>query len=221
MAPGNLLVGSNPLGPQGLATIVGNAAGPVSAGPSAPLATASGSLPTQPGWVLDAGGTAERLWPAGAARERTVVVGTLPPSGTVVVPVRYPAAPTIRHWSLRPAAVAVVPAAEGREAGLSPQGADLIAQALPFDRASLEAALDQFVHQLDELDIRRLAARGPAPIAVFVLTALSSAASMELARRFWRRRLLVAKGIGVGDRVVREIPLGFPELPGSWSEKVR
>jgi hypothetical protein len=221
MVPGGILVGSNPVGPQALVTIAGNATGPVGGGPSAALATASSSLPAQPGRVLDVGGPVERLWAAGAARERTVLGGALPPDGTLAVPIRYPALATSHHWSLRPAPVAVVPATEGREEGDAPRGADLIAEALPFDRASLEAALDQFVHQLDELDLRRLAARGPAPLVVFVLTALSSAASMEIARRFWRRRLLVAKGIGVGHPVVREIPLGFPELPGSWSERVR
>src|SRR5262249_1439637 len=130
------------------------------------------------------------------------------------------AAPATHHWSLRPTGVAEVPAAECPEEDLSPHGADLIARALPFDRASLEAALDQFIHQLGELDIRHLAGRGPLPIAVFMVTALGSAASMEFARRFWRRKLLVAKGLRVGDPVIREIPLGFPELPGSWSEKV-
>ena len=220
-APGNLLVGSNPVGPQGVAAIVGNTTGSVSGGPSAPLAAASGGLPAQLGPIWDAGGTAERHWSVGAARERTVAMGALPSGGALAVPIHNTAAPTTRHWSLRPATAAEVPAAEGGEDRLSPRGADLIAEALPFDRASLEAALDQFVRQLDELDIRRLTARGPAPIAVFVLTALGSAASMEFARRFWRRRLLIAKGIPVGDPVVREIPLGFPELPGSWSERVR
>ncbi len=222
--PGSPLVGSNPMGPPyGVAPIVGNTTGPASGGPSAPLATGSGSLPAQPGSVLDAGGTAERSWSASAARDWSVGIGTVPPGVTLAVPIHNTAAPTstTRHWSLRPAAVGDSPVAKGYEQGLALQGADLITAAVPFDQASLEAALDQFVRQLDDLDIRRLAAGGPAPIAVGVLTAAGTAASLELARRFWRRRRLVAQGIAAGYPVLREIPLGFPELPGSWSERGR
>jgi hypothetical protein len=222
--PGSPLVGSNPMGPQyGVAPIVGNTTGPASGGPSAPVATVSGGLPAQPGSVLDAGGTAERSWSASAARDWSLGIGTVPPGGTLAVPIRNTAAPTstTRHWSLRPATVGDIPVAKGREEGLALQGADLIAAAVPFDQASLEAALDQFVRQLDDQDIRRLAARGPAPIAVVALTALGTVASLEFARRFWRRQRLVAQGIAAGYPVLREIPLGFPELPGSWSERGR
>jgi hypothetical protein len=204
-----------------MGTIGGNAASPGRSGPVGPFATAGGGLPAQPGSGLDAGISAERLWPADGTGERTAGIGTVSSGGDWAVPVRIGVAPAARHWTLRPAAVAAVPAAGEGTKDLVPQGADLITAALPFDRASLEAALDQFVRQLDELDIRRLVARGQASLVVFVMTALGSAAAMEFARRFWRRRLLVAQGIRVGNPVVREIPLGFPELPGSWSEKVR
>jgi hypothetical protein len=204
-----------------MGTTGGNAAGSGRSGPVGPWATAGGGLPAQSGSGLDAGISAERFWPADISGERAGRIATISSGGDRVVPVRSATAPSARHRTLRPAAVAGVPAAGDGEKDFVPQGADLIAAALPFDRASLEAALDQFVRQLDGLDIRRLVARGQASLIVFVMTALGSAAAMEFARRFWRRRLLVAQGIRVGDPVVREIPLGFPELPGSWSERVR
>lgn len=102
---------------------------------------------------------------------------------------------------------------------MTPHGADLIVEMLPIARGSLEEALDQFVRQLDHLDAGLLEATGPAPIVVFSLTLLSTAASAEMARRYVRRKTSLKRGILAVDSSGRPLTLGFPELPGSWSER--
>ena len=54
---------------------------------------------------------------------------------------------------------------------------------------------------------------------VFSLSLLSAAASAELARRYLRRRTSLKRGILAVDSSGRQLTLGFPELPGSWSER--
>ena len=126
----------------------------------------------------------------------------------------------VYHAALRPALEADDGVADGPIETLpSPRGADLIFEALPMARGSLEAALDRFVHQLDELDAGLLDARGPAPIVVFSLSLAAAAASAEMARRYVRRKSNLKRGILAVDPSGRQLTLGFPELPGSWSER--
>jgi hypothetical protein len=126
----------------------------------------------------------------------------------------------VYYSALRPASDSTQAASDGPlEPFPSPHGADLIVEALPMVRDSLEVALDQFVRRLDHLDAGLLDAQGPAPIVVFTLSLLSTAASAELARRYIRRKTSLKRGILTVDPSGRQLTLGFPELPGSWSER--
>jgi len=104
---------------------------------------------------------------------------------------------------------------------LAPQAADLIAESLPFSGSSLERSLDDFVRQLEEVDVAALVGSGPAPILIASLAVLSTATSAVVVREIVRRRAERDRGIRIVDSVGRELALSFPELPRSWSEKRR
>jgi hypothetical protein len=208
---------------QNVAVITGNATGSGAGGSAvaAPLAPGAGTLPTQPTSLSDSGGAlSDRLVGSGAARQPVLIISASDSSLVPRLQAGVTTAATILHAALRPA---VYPGARG-DVGQpgevpAPQGADLIADALPFDRATVVEALDQLVRQLGEVDMNDLLGHGPAPIAVFSLALLGSAACIEIARRCSQRRSLVGRAIPLGGPRGRDIPLGFPELPGSWSEK--
>jgi hypothetical protein len=98
-------------------------------------------------------------------------------------------------------------------------GADLIAEALPFARESLEDALEDFVSQLGGVDLGLFEVHGPAPIVMFAAGLLTSAVSAELVRRHLQRMGAQNRRILAVDPSGRQHTLGFPELPGSWSER--
>ena len=124
------------------------------------------------------------------------------------------------HWGVSPTRSANIQAFDEPNPEVpAPRGADLIAEALPFARESLEVALEDFVNQLAEMDLGLLNSQGPAPIVVFSVAVLTSAASAELARRYVQRRNAMNRGIVAIDASGRQHTLGFPELPGSWSER--
>jgi hypothetical protein len=117
-------------------------------------------------------------------------------------------------------------AADGSELGggevelPDPHTADLIARVLPWDRGTLDRAIDQFFEQVDELDDGSGAGgQGPARIVFLSVGLASSFAGMDIIRRRWRRWK-------VGNDVRRRDPvgggehIGFPELPGSWSSRL-
>jgi hypothetical protein len=210
--------------PPGLGSILAGVSGPgTGSGLSAQLVPAGGNLPAQPGALSGANGIAtDRLLSSGGSRQRVVLVGDLGQGRAARAQASRAASPLIRHSTLRPHSELPAPATDERSDPVPlPRAADLIAEALPFDRASLEDALEQFLRQLDHRNGGRFAARGPTPIVLFSLAVLGSVGSVEIARRFLRRRMLVAQGIRVGDPLSRGIPIGFPEMPGSWSENVR
>jgi hypothetical protein len=104
-------------------------------------------------------------------------------------------------------------------ASLSPRGADLIAEALPFAGDSLEQSLDEFVRQLKAVDMAGLVGGGPSPVVVASLTVLTAAASAVVVREVVRRRSVRGRGVRMIDHLGRELALSFPELPRSWSER--
>jgi hypothetical protein len=101
----------------------------------------------------------------------------------------------------------------------SPHGADLIAEVLPVVGDSLEKGLDEFVRQLESVDVAGLVTHGPAPIVVASAAVLSAAASAIVVREIVRRRQSRRRGLRIVDSLGREFALSFPELPRSWSEK--
>ena len=100
---------------------------------------------------------------------------------------------------------------------LLPQAAGLIANAVPFDPAALEKAVDQFVDQVESLGMGQLVEQGPTRVIPLSFALLSTVTALEVARR------RLKSGTGERKATERQSPLGseellgFPELPGSWS----
>jgi hypothetical protein len=130
-----------------------------------------------------------------------------------------PASPIIDRPALKPASDDSVRLTGDTSDEMSrPGSADLIASVLPFDRATLEKAVDHFFQQLEDLNAKELVRRGPRPVVLLSLAVASTLTALELVRRRWRRRITagVVRGrepMATGDHV------GFPELPGSWSSR--
>ncbi len=101
-----------------------------------------------------------------------------------------------------------------------PAGADLIASVLPFDRTSLERAVDRFFEQFDDVDVRDLVGQSSTRIVLFSLTLTSTVLALDVARRRWQRGEAGPSHGRIRDPLSRRDPLGFPELPGSWSSRL-
>lgn len=95
-------------------------------------------------------------------------------------------------------------------------GADLIADAIPIAGESLES-LDEFVRQLEAVDVVGMVSRGPTPAAYVTVAITGLAASVIAARELARRRSRYAGRFRVLDPIGRELALSFPDLPRSWS----
>src|SRR5271157_4159837 len=100
---------------------------------------------------------------------------------------------------------------------LLPQAAGLIANAVPFDQAALEKAVDQFFDQLEALGMGQIAEQGPTRVIPLSLALLSTVAAVEVARRRLKSRTGERKITERQSPLGSEELLGFPELPGSWS----
>ena len=100
---------------------------------------------------------------------------------------------------------------------LLPQAAGLIANAVPFDQAALEKAVDQFFDQLENLGMGQLVEQGPTRVIPLSLALLSTVTAVEVARRRLKSRTGERKATERQNLHGSEELLGFPELPGSWS----
>ena len=100
---------------------------------------------------------------------------------------------------------------------LLPQAAGLIANAVPFDQAALEKAVDQFFEQLENLGMGQLVEHGPTRVIPLSLALLSTVTAVEAARRRLKSRTGERKATERQNPHGSEELLGFPELPGSWS----
>jgi hypothetical protein len=98
---------------------------------------------------------------------------------------------------------------------LGPRGADLIAEALPLAGDSLQRSLEEFMRQLESVDVTR----GPTPALVATLAVAGAVASAVVAQEVIRRRSTSRNGIRLVDSRGRELALCFPELPRSWSKR--
>jgi hypothetical protein len=101
-----------------------------------------------------------------------------------------------------------------------PSGDDLMAVVLPFDRTSLERAVDHFFQQLDELEVRDLVGTDLSHIVFLSLGLATSVAALELARRRLRFWTAGGNAVRVRDSLVPGDDLEFPDLPGSWSSRL-
>jgi hypothetical protein len=100
---------------------------------------------------------------------------------------------------------------------LLPQAAGLIANAVPFDQAALEKAVDRFFDQLEDLGMGQLVEQGPTRVIPLSLALLSTVTAVEVARRRLKSRTGERKATERQNPLGSEELLGFPELPGSWS----
>jgi len=100
---------------------------------------------------------------------------------------------------------------------LLPQAAGLIANAVPFDQAALQKAVDQFFDQLESLGMGQLVEQGPTRVIPLSLALLSTVTALEVARRRLKSRTGERKATERQSPLGSEELLGFPELPGSWS----
>jgi hypothetical protein len=98
-----------------------------------------------------------------------------------------------------------------------PSRADLLASALPFDRASLDRAIDRFLHQFEDLTARELVGESPTHIVLYSLMTTTVVAGLYAVHRRWTRTGWQAR---VRYRMATPDPVGFPELPGSWSSRL-
>jgi hypothetical protein len=118
-------------------------------------------------------------------------------------------------------ATSLDPIVDGNQVKLPlPHAAGLIANVVPFDRASLEQAVDQFFNQLEDLGMGRLVEQGPTHVIPLSLALLGTVTAVEVARRRLRSRTALGKAPRRQDPLASEELLGFPELPGSWSTKL-
>ncbi|MBV8318156.1 MAG: hypothetical protein JOZ53_24695, partial [Planctomycetaceae bacterium] len=97
-----------------------------------------------------------------------------------------------------------------------PQGAGLIADVLPFDRASLEQAIEHFFDGFEDLASGPARWRGsPGPIRALLMLVVATTAEAT-----WRRlRRTSDHAEAEHERGLKEpmVLPAFPELPGSWS----
>jgi hypothetical protein len=152
---------------------------------------------------------------AAGAATRSEVRGTMVLTHTVM-PTRSAGASRVDDGGAPDAAAPVV-----EESSPTPRGADLIAEALPLAGDALERGLDEFVRQLEAVDVAGIVTQGPTPLVVATLSAAGAAASAMVVREIARRRGLRRTDgrFRIVDPLGRELGLSFPELPRSWSER--
>jgi hypothetical protein len=101
-----------------------------------------------------------------------------------------------------------------------PHAADLIADVLPLDRASLERAVDQFFDRLEDLGVGQLLEPGPTRAIPLSLALIGTVTAVEIARRRLRLKTVERLPGRRLDPLGSEELCGFPELPGSWSTRL-
>lgn len=128
-----------------------------------------------------------------------------------------PARPDLDPADVSPDGAAVFP----DEAPPSPRGADLIAEVLPLAGESLQRGLEDFVRQLEAVDVAGIVTQGPTPLVAATLAVAGAAASAVVVREVVRRRAVRRgrDGLRIVDPLGRELALSFPELPRSWSQR--
>jgi hypothetical protein len=100
---------------------------------------------------------------------------------------------------------------------LLPQAAGLISNAIPFDQAVLEKAVDQFFDELESLGMSQFVEPARTRLIPLSLALLGTVTAVEVARRRLKSRNGEDKVAECPDPLAGEQLLGFPELPGSWS----
>ena len=116
---------------------------------------------------------------------------------------------------------APVPLTNGNQEEIPlPHAAGLVAGVLPFDRASLEQAVDQFFDRLEDLGVGQFVEQAPSRVLPLSLTVIGTVTAVEVARRRFRSKTNGGISTRRQDALSSEELRGFPELPGSWSTRL-
>jgi hypothetical protein len=116
---------------------------------------------------------------------------------------------------------APVPVTSGNQEEIPlPHAAGLVAGVLPFDRASLEQAVDQFFDRLEDLGVGQFVEQAPSRVLPLSLTVIGTVTAVEVARRRFRSKTNGGISTRRQDALSSEELRGFPELPGSWSTRL-
>jgi hypothetical protein len=110
------------------------------------------------------------------------------------------------------------PPGRGPEELPPPRGSDLLTESLPFDRASLVAAIDRLYDSLEDLGAELTTGRAAGVAAPGTAAVLAAVAALELARR-WRNRA----DRSLTRRRAPRPPSGpeeFPGWPGLWPARM-
>ena len=100
-----------------------------------------------------------------------------------------------------------------------PHAAGLVAGVLPFDRASLEQAVNQFFDRLEDLGVGQFVEQAPSRMLPLSLTVIGTVTAVEVARRRLRSKTNGGNSTRRPAALSSEELRGFPELPGSWSDE--
>ena len=140
-------------------------------------------------------------------------------SSTHVVPTDAPVSMAAAHPDDNPPLPVSLPNGNQEEIPL-PHAAGLVAGVLPFDRASLEQAVDQFFDQLEDLGVGQFVEQAPSRMLPLSLTVIGAVTAVEVARRRFRSKTNGGISTRRQDALSSEELRGFPELPGSWSTRL-
>jgi hypothetical protein len=140
-------------------------------------------------------------------------------SSTHVVPTDAPVSMAAAHPDDKPPLPVSLPNDIQEEIPL-PHAAGLVAGVLPFDRASLEQAVDQFFDQLEDLGVGQFVEQAPSRVLPLSLTVIGAVTAVEVARRRFRSKTNGGISTRRQDALSSEELRGFPELPGSWSTRL-
>jgi hypothetical protein len=140
-------------------------------------------------------------------------------SSTHLVSREAPATMAAAHLDENPPAP--VPLTNGNQKEMPlPHAAGLVAGVLPFDRASLEQAVDQFFDRLEDLGVGQFVEQAPSRVLPLSLTVIGTVTAVEVARRRLRSKTGGGNSTRRQEALSSEELRGFPELPGSWSTRL-
>jgi hypothetical protein len=212
---------TNASGVQALfAQPAGIVSSPAAAGPAIQSVTGSSSLPAQSAGIAELDSPlADHPASATGRAQRSDARGAVQAGRSDSTLGRNSLASTPSHFGPASSGDLEEDMAYHGSPALLPRGADLIAEALPFADGSLERSLNEFVRQLEAVDMTGLLAGGPPAVVVASVTLLTAAASALVVREVARRRSARGRGVRMMDHLGRELALSFPELPRSWSER--
>ncbi len=186
-----------------------------------PVGPAMASPPAQLFSFLDADSALTRLVSSGEAAARGNQLAANGPGGGSRAENGHPGAPITSRGALLSTAHVSGDLRNGNslDEWPPPSSADLIASALPFDRAALDRAIDLFFQQFDDVSRGDLAGQGLAHIILYSMALASTFGALDVVRRRWRLTT-TGKCVRVGHPRATADHIGFPELPGSWSSRL-